>query len=817
MEIYKDSSKPVWERVEDLLSRMTLEEKAAQLCGNLPASVIVEGKVDHERLSQFSDGLGRFTQYSLTGLVSPLQIARATNEIQRYFVEETRLGIPVALQSENLCGYPSAGGTVFPAMINLASTWEPELAEKMAQIIGQESRAVGINSAMSPVIDVSRDPRWGRTYETFGEDPYLISQMGIKYIRGMQSQGVACIAKHFLGYAETQGGLNVAATRMNDRELYEVFATPFEAADKEAHVSGMMASYSEIDGMPVGTNKKIARELLRDTMGFEGMLTSDGAAVWKIYDYFKLTNTYEEAGLLAKKGGLDTEIPVGNAFRALPDFVRAGRLEEALLDESVRRILTIKFEYGLFENPYVDEEKAAISMGNAEKQALSGEIAQKSITLLKNEGQILPLKPGMKVAVIGPHADSLRYPVSGYTYPAYIEMLDASRKGSSQVTIQGIIDEEKKARDEEKKNKKPAGGFATMFDMFSEDMINGLEDMNQVLRSLESRSLRQVLEDRFEVNYAQGCALTDPCEDGFEEAVEAARNSDVAVVALGGNCGWVNVTGGEGKDRCRLDLPDVQQRLLEAVAGTGKPVVLVLYGPGCFAASWADSHVPAIVQAWLPGPYAGKAVANVLDGTVNPGGKLPISIPRSVGQIPVYYNHKVGSGYTSGRDEASTAIFTGGYVDEDNTPLYYFGHGLSYTSFELKDFTADNRVSTDGVIHASCVVENTGSREGDEVVQLYFHFKDAHVTRPNKQLAGFARVHLEAGQKARVSFELNTAQLGYYNEDMEFAVEPGRLDLMFAVSARKSEDIEEVRLVGEKVLVAGKRAYTCGVEVARLW
>ena len=443
MELYKDSTKPIPERVEDLLSRMTLEEKAAQLCGDLPASFIKDGKVSIETLREkFPDGHGRFTQYSMVGIVDPVQIAEISNELQHYFVEETRLGIPVALQTENLCGYPAAGGTLFPAQINVGCTWEPELAGEMAAVIGQESRSVGINSAMSPVIDVSRDPRWGRTYETYGEDPYLISRMGVEYVKGMQGadkQGVACIAKHFLGYAESQSGLNCAVSRINDRELYEVFATPFEAAANEADVSGMMANYGEIDGICVGANPKYARTLLRDTMKFRGMLTSDGAAIMKMYNYFHLAPTYKEAGLLAKKGGLDTEIPIGNAYRQLPDYVREGKLDEALLDESVRRVLTIKFEYGLFEHPYVDEGKVQVAMTSPEKQALSRTIAEKSITLLKNDG-VLPLKKGLKLAVVGPHADNLRYPISGYTYPAYIEMMKAGAADSSSVSFQGMAD-----------------------------------------------------------------------------------------------------------------------------------------------------------------------------------------------------------------------------------------------------------------------------------------------------------------------------------------------------------------------------------------
>jgi beta-glucosidase len=808
--LYKDASQPVEARVEDLLSRMTLEEKAAQLCGDLAASFIVDGKLSHEALvEKFKDGHGRITQYSLVGLVDPKQIAEITNELQDFFVNETRLGIPVALQSENLCGYPGAGGTLFPSQMNVGSTWEPELAEEMSSIIGQESRAVGITSAMSPVIDVSRDPRWGRTYETYGEDQYLISQMGINYVRGMQNQGVSCIAKHFLGYAETQAGLNTATTRLNDRELYEVFATPFEAADKEAGLDAMMANYAEIDGLPVIDNKKIARTLLRDTMGFEGMLTSDGAAVMKSWNYFKVANSYNEAGLLAKKAGCDTEIPVGASFHNLPNYVRSGELDEAVLDESVRRILTIKFKRGLFENPYCEVEKLEEAMSNAGKEEISKRIAEESMILLKNDGT-LPLKKGTKVAVIGPHADSLRYPVSGYTYPAYIEMMDAARKKDATVTFNGIIDEQAKAEAEEKA---PKGPFDTMFEMFDEASMRSLDDMNGVLRKLHTRSLKEVLSERFETVYAEGCKIIDESEEGFKDAVKAAENSDVVVMALGGNCGWVNVTGGEGKDRQSLELPGVQEKLLETVAAVGKPVIVVLYGPGIFSVNWAKEHAAGIIQAWMPGPFAGEAVTDVLDGTLNPGGKLTVTVPRSVGQVPMFYNHKNGSGYASGADATSATIFSGGYVDADSTPLFPFGFGLSYTSFAVGDLEVRAKeVPTDGKIEVSCKVSNTGAVAGDEVVQLYQAFQGAHVVRPNKQLAGFKRVHLNPGETKQLTFYLDTAQLGYYDEEMEFVVEPGQLDLMVGTSSADLPLRETIRLTGTKTNVLGRRAYTCKVD-----
>jgi beta-glucosidase len=811
MELYKDSTQPVEKRVEDLLGRMTLEEKVAQLCGDLPMDLAVEGMPTMEQLQEkFPHGHGRLTQYSTMGLADPMRIARLSNILQKYFVEETRLGIPVVLQTENLCGYPAMGGTLFPAQINVSCTWEPELVEEMSQVIGQESRAVGITSAMSPVIDIARDHRWGRVYETYGEDPYLTSQMGIHYVRGMQGnkeQGVACIAKHFLGYSETQGGLNTAATRITDRELYEVFATPFEAAMREADVSSVMANYAEIDGMCVVANRKIAHDLLRDTMKFEGILTSDGAGILKTFTDFKTASSYKEAGYLAKKAGTDTEIPVGNAFRQLPEYVRSGQLSEDVIDESVRRVLKMKFEYGLFEHPYIDEEKVWAAMNNQDKSELSEKIAAKSLVLLKNEG-VLPLKTGTKVAVVGPHADSLRYPVSGYTFPAYVEMLSASVAGK-EVSIGGMADEAKKS--ESGAGTSPFEALSRALDKESREKI---KDMNQVLRDMGARTLREVMEERFAVRYAQGCHLNDGDETMIEEAVEAARDSDVVVLACGGNCGWVNVTGGEGKDRCTLDLPGVQQKLLEAVVATGKPVVMVMYGPGIFALPWACDHVAGMIQAWMPGQYAGKVVADVLDGTVNPGGKLTTTIPRSVGQTPVVYNHRMGSGYASGTDSMGSVVFTGGYVDQPDEPLFCFGHGLSYTSFVLSDFVVEERaVPVGGRIVVHCQVENQGDRDGDEVVQLYYRTKGAHVVRPVKQLAGFVRVALKAGEKKQVSFTLDTAQLGYYNEDMEFVVEPVRMDVMVGTSAHDIDFVQEVELTGEKMPVMGRRVYSCGVDV----
>lgn len=804
MEKYKNPNLPIEERVEDLLSRMTLEEKVAQLCGNLIPSVIEDGKVSKDALKEnFPNGHGRFTQFSTAGIIDPHYIAKVANEVQRYFVEETRLGIPVAFQSENLCGYPGKGGSLYPAQINLGSTWEPELAREMAGHIGEESRSVGISSAMSPVIDVARDPRWGRTYETYGEDPYLVSQFGKEYIGGMQDKKVSCIAKHFLGYAFTQAGLNTSICRMGHRELYEDFATPFETAMKEEDLDAVMCNYGEIDGMPVIDNPDIIGKLLRDEMGFKGVVTSDGAAVLRTYNVYKIGRTYAEAGAIAKKAGTDTEIPVGAAFAQLPEFVKNGFVSEECINDSVRRVLRVKFKCGLFENPYCDEGAIKESFRTVEKDALSEKIAADSLVLLKNDGT-LPLKKGTKVALVGPHADSLRYPVSGYTYPAYIEMMAAGRKGQS-VGIGGMADLASKDK------KAPGNPFAKMMAMFTDEDVAKLDDMNTVLRNLDTRTLKEVLSERFETSYSEGCKIMGDDKSGFDGAVEVAKDADVIVYACGGNCGWVNVTGGEGIDRTHLGLPGVQEELLEKLCETGKPVVVILYGPQIFQINYASNHAAAIIEAYMPGQYAGKVISDCLDGTKNPGGKMTFTIPRNEGQLPIFYNHRYGSGYVR---EPSTGLLMGGYIDSDDAPLYTFGHGLSYTTFAIGSFSADKKeVEADGEVKISCKVKNTGSVEGDEVVQLYTSFRNCGVTRPVQELKGFKRVTLKPGEEKTVTFNLSMRQLGFYNEDMEFVVEPGTLHVMIGPESGNYPIDETIEIVGEKKNVKDRRVYTCPVSV----
>ncbi len=815
--MYKNKNQPIPQRVEDLLSKMTLDEKLAQISSELPMRLLSADGLDYNKLNEYcSNGLGRITQYSMVGLNSEYEIAKISNEIQRYFVEKTRLGIPVILQAENLSGYPAAGGTMFPAMINAASTFNPELVEEMSSVISTESRAVGIRQGLSPVVDIAREPRWGRVYETFGEDTYLVSQIGISYVKGMQKNikdGVLATGKHFLGYSETQAGLNTAATRLNDRELYEVFATPFEAAIKEAKLGSVMASYSEIDGIPCGANKKIARDLLRKTMGFDGVLVSDGGAVWKLFNTFGVAKDYTEAGLLGIKGGMDTEMPVGAAYRQLGQYVESGELDISIIDEAVRRVLASKFELGLFEQPYINEDDVANAMTNEHSIDISKEITEQSIILLKNEESILPLKSNKKIAVIGPHANLIRPGVSGYTATAYYELIAGiSSDSKEEPTFHGIMDEKKKAKSE-KKDSENIYNFGSMADFLGNDF-----DPEQLLKNkYGGTTLVEELKTRNKVSYAKGCEIIGCDTRDFENAIETAKSSDIVIMTLGGNCGWTKCTGGEGKDRTSLDLPGVQQQLLDEIVKTGKDIVLVLSGPGQYAPKLAD-NVKAIIQAWLPGAYGGSAIAKILCGEINPSGKLPMTMPRNVGQVPIFYNHKIGSGYTVVQEKSginSIELFGGGYVDSKNTPLFPFGHGLSYTNFEITSPSlAKNEFATGEVITLTCTVKNIGDRSGAEVVQLYYRDCEAHVTRPVKQLAGFKRISLELQESVQLSFLLNTTQLGFYNEDMEFVVEPGNIELMLGTSSENIVYKEKVKLTGEKFSLMGKRSYTCPVIVS---
>jgi beta-glucosidase len=742
--LYRDASRPVDERVGDLLGRMTREEKAAQL-GSAWVFQLADGpELAAERAQELlRTGLGQVTRISGASSLGFADAARLANAIQRHLVEETRLGIPAIVHEEICSGLMARDATVFPQAIGVASTWRPELAEAMADTVRAQMRAIGAHQGLSPVLDVCRDPRWGRTEETFGEDPHLVARMGVAFVRGLQgadlADGVIATAKHLVGYGASEGGLNWAPAHIGRRELREVYLHPFEAAVRVAGLRSVMNAYNELDGIPCAADRELLTGILRDEWGFEGTVVADYFSVRQLADYHRLARSRDEAAAMALGAGLDVELPGTDCFgEPLLAAVDSGLVTEAALDGAVERVLRAKFELGLFEQPYVDAPDDV-----PEHRELALRIARESIVLLRNDG-VLPLaREAAAVAVIGPSANVARHLVGDYAHVAHVESL-----------------------------REMAASGRNVFSMASLDSIALDGDGPRaatVLDALESRLGPAV-------RYAAGCDVAGASRDGFAAAVALAAASDVAIMVMGDKAGLTDeCTSGESRDRASLDLPGVQEELVRAVAETGTPVVLVLVaGRPCGSAALHESCA-AVVLAWLPGQEGADAIADVLTGAVNPGGKLPISYPRSVGQVPVFYGHKVSGGRSH---------WKGDYVDAPASPLHPFGFGLSYTTFELADVAVrEPRVTWSESIAVDATVANTGPRAGSEVVQLYVRDPHASVTRPVLELKGFQRVELEPGAACRLTFEIPVAQLGFYDRDLEYVVEPGAVELLVGTSS----------------------------------
>lgn len=793
--MYKDPSRSIAERVSDLIDRMTLEEKVAQLCGCWPFELLGREGLDSERMkTRLAHGIGQVSRLAGMSAEPPSKTAEAVNAIQRHLMENTRLGIPAIVHEECLCGYQARQGTVFPQAIGLAATWDPDLVEKMTDVIRQQMVAAGARQALAPVLDVTRDPRWGRTEETFGEDPYLVSAIGKAYVKGLQghdlTRGVIATAKHFIGYGNSEGGLNWAPAHIPPRELYEVFARPFETAIREAGLASVMNAYNELDGVPCAVSKELLTDFLRERLGFQGLVVSDYMALETAFNYHRVARDLQEAGVQAIRAGLDVELPAANAYGLLVDAVRKGLVDLATIDTSVRRVLEAKFKLGLFEKPYVDTQIISEVFARPERKETSRLLALESMTLLKNEGGLLPLRRDLKsIAVIGPIADSVRCLLGDYNYVSFTE---------------GIVGMVWSIAKDLKADPSQLGDFAAYHAAAFKDYLEAPDEeaMTRKNYSMLSilESIRSVVGKKTRVTHAEGCSVLINNKDGFPEAVAAAKEAEVAIVVLGGKSGLdYTCTSGETRDSASLALPGVQQELLEAVHATGTPVVLVLVSGRPMAVTWAAEHVPAILQAWLPGEEGGQAVASILFGNAAPGGKLPISIPRSEGQIPVYHYHKPSGGRSQ---------FSGNYVDLPSKPLYPFGFGLSYTTFEYSNLRlSKSGVDSTGTMEVSCDVKNVGTAAGDEVVQLYIHDREATITRPVQELAGFCRVHLKPGETRTVSFGFKMSHLAFYNLDMEFVVEPGNIDVMVGSS---SEDIRlkgDFEVTGDVLKITGPRPF----------
>jgi beta-glucosidase len=757
---YRDASLSIYERVADLLGRMTLEEKVGQLGGIWLTSLVTDGRLDPDRVaSVLADGVGHVTRIGASTGLRPEASARLMNEIQRIAVERTRLGIPVVVHEESTAGFCARDATVFPQAIGLASTWDESLLEAVAGVIREQLLAVGARHTLAPVLDVARDPRWGRVEETYGEDPYLVGRLGTAYVRGMQTddlrEGVIATAKHFLGYAMSEGGMNHAPVHLGPRELREVYAEPFAAAIRDAGLASVMNSYSSVDGVPCAGSALILEDLLRGELGFDGVVVADYFSVVLLRNHHRVAATKGEAAAKALAAGLDLELPAADCYaEPLLAAVRGGQVDEHLVNRAVERVLVSKLRLGLFEAPYVDAAAAPRAYETPVQRALAREVAAASIVLLTNDG-VLPIDPATagRIAVLGPSADDERLLQGDYHYPAHVEIVYQSDGVA-------LLPE--------------AGGAFAPGPYFTEHVT-------------PLAGIRAAAPDA-RVVHAAGCEISGNDTSGIDSAVAAARGADVALVFVGGRSGLVPAcTVGEARDATDLGLTGVQQQLVDDVIATGTPTVVVLVSGRVHAVPAIAEKAAALVQAWLPGEEGGHALADVLFGLVSPSGRLPVTMPRSTGQVPVHHDHRAGGG---------KALFYGDYSDSPASPLFAFGHGLSYTSFAYGGLSAE-AASTVDAIHLSVEVTNTGDRAAHEVVQLYVRDDVASVARPDQQLVGFSRVLLESGECRRVDFTVHPSRLAFYDEATHFVTEPGSFTFTVGGSSADVSSTATVTLTGE--------------------
>ncbi|WP_438864889.1 glycoside hydrolase family 3 N-terminal domain-containing protein [Neptunicella sp.] len=774
---YKDAKKPVEQRVNDLLNRMTLEEKVAQLQTVWSERRKMENKnmvfqpdVAKQYLSQ---GIGQIARPS--EFKTPVQTAEFTNAAQQWLIDHTRLAIPAIMHEEALHGFAAIDGTSFPQAIGLASTWEPEVFKQVYSIAAIEMRAVGSHQALTPILDVARDARWGRIEETMGEDPYLITALGVAGVQGFQGeQGadtvipdnkVIATLKHLTGHGQPTGGTNIAPARIGQRELHEVFLMPFEGAVKLAGAGSIMASYNEIDGIPSHVNKPLLNGILRNEWHFKGTVVSDYYAITELNTRHSLYSSLPEAAKAALEAGVDVETPNQDAYLTLVQLVKDGKLDEKLIDRSVRRVLTQKFNLGLFEHPFVDASKADQAVGNPTHRDFAREVAEKAMVLLKNDGTLpLDINQIKHLAVIGPHADETL--LGGY-----------SNVPRQTVTILDGL-------------KQKLAGKATVSFARGTKLIKPGPEINDAQQKAQTFSERRWVYDDIQL-------ADDSDRTGLlDEAVNLAKQSDAVVLVLGENEGLSREAWDDNHmgDRAHIELVGNQMELAKAIIDTGKPVVVLLTNGRPLALGELAEQAPAIIEGWYLGQETGSAVANVIFGDANPGGKLPLSFPRSAGHIPVFYNHKASA--------------KRGYLFDDISPLYPFGHGLSYTSFNYTNLHVDSsNAKANGAVKVSFTLTNTGKLAGDEVVQLYINDPVASATRPVQELKAFKRISLKAGQSADITFTLPVNLLAFYDAAMDWVVEPGEINVMLGSSSADIRLQDKFTISGKSVNVEKNKAF----------
>jgi beta-glucosidase len=758
-DIYEDPHQGITARIDDLLTQMNLDEKTCQMATWYGYNRVLKDQLPTAEWKNkvVKDGIGNIdehinavayhgntvTHYSWP----PSNHARAVNEVQRFFVEETRMGIPVDFTNEGIRGLCHQGATGFPAQIGIGSTWDKELVSAIGKVVATEARILGYTNIYSPILDLARDPRWGRTVECYSEDPYLVSSLGLEMVKAMQANGVASTGKHFAVYSSPKGGRDGGARtdpQVTERAMHEIFLEPFRTAVEEGHILGLMSSYNDYNGIPITGSHYFLSELLRDKWGFKGYVVSDSWAVGGLEGRHYVAENYKEAVYQSVEAGLNIRTnftPPEDFILPLRELVNEKRISESTVNSRVRDILRVKFMLGLFDDPYVDSpEKADTVVHNLEHVKVAKRASHESIVLLKNDVNLLPLNKDAlgSILITGPNAKAVNHSISRYG-PSNIDVI------SLYEGIKNLVGEQLNLE------------FAHGCDFYDENWpLNELYDIEP----------------------------SDQQKAYINEAVEKAKNVDVIIVAVGDD----EHTVGESRSRTSLNLPGNQQDLVEALYKTGKPVVVVLINGRPMTVNWIDAYIPSIIEAWFPGEYGGEALADVLFGNYNPGGKLPITFPRTVGQIPFNFPAKRSSQKWQGRDEiGSTRI---------NSALYPFGYGLSYTTFEYSDLQISPVSETTDFdsVSISFTLKNSGQHAGIEIPQLYIQDEYSSVVWYEKLLQGYTRVSLEPGESKRVTFNIHPKNLSLLNRDMKRVVEPGKFNIYIGSSS------EDIRLEGNLMI-----------------
>lgn len=773
MEKYMDQTLSPQERAQDLLEKMSLEEKIRQLgCTMVIPAIPME-------YQDLSGGIG----VSIVMGVND-DYADALEKVQKYIMKQSPHHIPALFHGEALAGPVSLlGGSLYPISIGLGATFEPEIAREMSEFTRRQMLANGIRHGLSPVADLARDLRWGRTNETYGSDPTLSAEMTVEFVKGLQGENpadaVAATGKHFLGYSQTEGGLNCHKVMVSPRELREQFAKPFEAAIREAGLMSMMNCYSAIDGQPVCASKEILTDLLRTDLGFDGVVISDYGSVAQLMDPYHITDDPTEAGIRCLEAGLDIEAPARIGYDdRLAIAVREGRLSEDVVNLSVLRILTLKFKLGLFENPFPRKENLKEAMDNTVSNQKSYQAAKKTMTLMKNNG-ILPITDRKKkILVTGPTGNCLRMMYSHYTAVAGQEMLASlASEGDTQqgFDIAGLL----------ANAGEDAGALDRLTEFAMSGQKNGMMDkyvIDNMIRRLypDAKTIYEALCNHVdEVRFIEGCDYKGEDESGISEAVCAAKEADIVILAVGGKNGvGQSATTGEGIDSVSLNLPDIQEKLMREIYAANKNIVIVHTDGRPLVSEWAYEHAAAILEGWLPNTYGGNAIADVLCGVYNPAGRTPVDVPRSVGHMPVYHCQANGSSGTK-----NLGMMGLGYIDAKASVLAPFGYGESYTTFEYHDMQA-LLDGTTGTVTVTVEVENTGKLPGEEVVQLYGSDLCASMIRPVQELIGFKRISLQPGERKRVQFIFDIDFFAFLDREMEWIVEKGKFRLMIGSNSR---------------------------------